>query len=509
MIESLLNAQIRLAHLLALVEQDVSGITAEARFTPKSLKRADIERALDAMLDEALDILTVKVGELYDLVESVLVHELRSALPRVTIESISREQEGRGRKRAKQLLSDSNIASEHSLIAGPSGRSRARKALLRVISETLLRERDRGTSELSIIRLLSDTVGSRRFWYPVTRTELIRAYGAAALDVAFRNRDVVAGLQWSATMDSRTCPICFGLDGTRWYFDPLPGQSGMQDRKVPPAHRMCRCVLLLILRARHDIAARTRVEENWIHSSLDGSPPPILSYDEWLRRQPKEVQAAALGEERHTAFLKGVTVDRFSAEGRELSLDAVLASKGELVKSKAVRAKASSESASGLSEILGLPVVVIPRMPLFLTSKLGAWALQHSLGGQTRLVLGDFVGEYLSSYPPFDFSPMETTRWALDRAAQLGVSPWILVSQEVGKLLTDWRPISLGVYDTEEGCVLVPGSTDVSGVKVYAHPAMMSRVLDPASRLAASRFGEAPTARAGSAFQFKGEWVLL
>ncbi len=72
------------------------------------------------------------------------------------------------------------------------------------------------------------------------------------------NRDVIEGVEWSAVLDDRTCPVCGPLDGTKYYFEPgeaagiddIPaGVSG--DR--PPKHLGCRCLLLPLTKSWADL----------------------------------------------------------------------------------------------------------------------------------------------------------------------------------------------------------------------------------------------------------------
>ena len=53
----------------------------------------------------------------------------------------------------------------------------------------------------------------------------------------------IGAYQWSAILDSRTCPICESLDGT--YFEP--GDPALAELK-PPIHPNCRCILVAVLR---------------------------------------------------------------------------------------------------------------------------------------------------------------------------------------------------------------------------------------------------------------------
>ena len=50
------------------------------------------------------------------------------------------------------------------------------------------------------------------------------------------NSDVLVGVEILATLDGRTCPVCAGLDRTRYGFD--------EPRPTLPIHHNCRCVLL-------------------------------------------------------------------------------------------------------------------------------------------------------------------------------------------------------------------------------------------------------------------------
>lgn len=68
------------------------------------------------------------------------------------------------------------------------------------------------------------------------RTAINSASNAAAQDLYRRNRDILSGEQWLATLDNRTCELCGPLDGQVYQFDkPHP---------VPPRHPQCRCMLV-------------------------------------------------------------------------------------------------------------------------------------------------------------------------------------------------------------------------------------------------------------------------
>ncbi len=56
-------------------------------------------------------------------------------------------------------------------------------------------------------------------------------------------------------------------------------------------------------------------------ASMDGQVPASETYQSWLEKQPKAVQDEALGPEKADLFRNGLTVDRFVADGRTLTLD--------------------------------------------------------------------------------------------------------------------------------------------------------------------------------------------
>lgn len=73
----------------------------------------------------------------------------------------------------------------------------------------------------------------------IARTEVLRASNAGAMAVYEANADVLAGVEWLATKDERTCPTCGALDGQQWALDKAP---------QPPDHPRCRCTLAPVLK---------------------------------------------------------------------------------------------------------------------------------------------------------------------------------------------------------------------------------------------------------------------
>ena len=107
------------------------------------------------------------------------------------------------------------------------------------------------------------------------------------------NRRFFIEEMWTATLDTQTCPICFGRDGQRF-----PVGEGPQ----PPAHPRCRC-------------------SRGVRLKGDG-PLQRQTFGEWIERQSAEDQREVLGPSRYRLWKEGkVGIKEFAADGRVLTLD--------------------------------------------------------------------------------------------------------------------------------------------------------------------------------------------
>lgn len=134
---------------------------------------------------------------------------------------------------------------------------------------------------------------NRRAAERVVRTAINHTANRAR-EETFRSNPLVSGVQWVSTLDSRTSVVCAGRDGNEYEIDKGPR---------PPAHPNCRSQITAV---------------------LDGFPAPDrVSYGEWLKRQPVEVQDEVLGPTRARMWRNGeVELGRFvDRKGEMWSLD--------------------------------------------------------------------------------------------------------------------------------------------------------------------------------------------
>lgn len=110
----------------------------------------------------------------------------------------------------------------------------------------------------------------------IVRTETMRAYRGVYRDqMDALPRGMIAGYRWLASLDNRTCPICVGLHNH--IFPEYPDYQ----------HVMCRCVILPSFSERY------------------APPREFETGDEWLMKQPEDVQVSVLGPSRHELWRDG------------------------------------------------------------------------------------------------------------------------------------------------------------------------------------------------------------
>lgn len=118
-----------------------------------------------------------------------------------------------------------------------------------------------------------------------------------------RNSDIIVGVQWVSTLDSRTTATCRSLDGSQFPVDKGPR---------PPLHPACRSTTIPVLDDAFDVldkgATRASKGENG-----GAQVPAGQTYYEWLKTQPAEFQDIAIGPTRAKLLRSGgLSAERFA-----------------------------------------------------------------------------------------------------------------------------------------------------------------------------------------------------
>ena len=145
---------------------------------------------------------------------------------------------------------------------------------------------------------------ARRDAQAIVRTATAHVADRAANDVWRENADIIKGVKWVSTLDSRTSPVCRERDGKVYEVGKAP---------AIPAHFNCRSRTIPYLGEFN--AKGTRV-------SSSGPIPEDVNYGDWLRKQPVSVQNEVLGVKKAKLFRKGgLGIDRFQdSTGKEYTL---------------------------------------------------------------------------------------------------------------------------------------------------------------------------------------------
>lgn len=154
----------------------------------------------------------------------------------------------------------------------------------------------RGQSVPQVARAIQAAIGGTRSQAErIVRSEYVRVAGQATLLTAQRNADLLAGVQWLATLDPRTCLQCAELDGKIWDSPsaaPLP---------VASTHPNCRCVLVPIVKMADELGLPPAAR-----ASFAGPVEGGITYREWFGQQSAEFQREVLGPTRYRLWRSGL-----------------------------------------------------------------------------------------------------------------------------------------------------------------------------------------------------------
>lgn len=156
---------------------------------------------------------------------------------------------------------------------------------------------------------------TRRKAEGIVRTATNNVSNKARQETFQQNDDIIKGVKWVATLDTRTCLECAGLDGKVY-------KSGTKHRE-PPAHINCRCTMTPVLKSYKEMGLDVADAPVGARASMNGTVPSDVNYGQWLRKQPRSVQKQVLGEKR-TQLFRGnkIKITEFSNNnGKILTLD--------------------------------------------------------------------------------------------------------------------------------------------------------------------------------------------
>src|SRR5574343_651212 len=218
-----------------------------------------------------------------------------------------------------------------------------------------LTERAARTAAKTLADGLAEGVPYREIKERLIETELARVSNLAFAEYVERNRDIMDGVQWTAALDTHTCPICAAMDGQTFWFKPGAGEKAYRGAARPPLHPRCRCRTIPIVKPADRLPINPESITDELRRECDGAPAARVSYAEWFAGLASETQRAILGPGRFAEFAAGRPVTQFAA-GRSLLTIGELAQSGPAVVSVApIVPKSLEASATAVADALTGP----------------------------------------------------------------------------------------------------------------------------------------------------------
>jgi hypothetical protein len=163
--------------------------------------------------------------------------------------------------------------------------------------------------------------GSRKSMAAITRSIVQHTNNQAVQSVYAKNSDVLNGWLYVATLDSRTCSVCFSESGKTFPLGTGP---------LPIRHISCRCFQAPAIKTWKELGIDLpEFSDDWQRASKDGPVDANISFNDWLKGQDSKTQVELLGKTRAQMFAEGkLTLDKFTdSSGKLLTLDQLKAKK--------------------------------------------------------------------------------------------------------------------------------------------------------------------------------------
>lgn len=163
----------------------------------------------------------------------------------------------------------------------------------------------------------------RRDAMAITRTGVQTVSNEARLATYSENEDIIKGLQWVSTLDSRTTVICAARSGKVW---TLPGYKpkghDIPWNGGPPAHWSCRSTVIPVLKTWREMGIDKDELPASTRASMDGQVASDLTFDAFLRGKPDSFADEMLGKGRAKLWRDGkITLSELlNSQGQAITL---------------------------------------------------------------------------------------------------------------------------------------------------------------------------------------------
>jgi SPP1 gp7 family putative phage head morphogenesis protein len=167
-------------------------------------------------------------------------------------------------------------------------------------------------------------IRGRRRAEGLVRTSIQTVANEARQRTYAENEDIVKGIEWVSTLDSRTSNICKVLDGLVWDNNKKP--IGHDKEYVGlTAHWNCRSTQVPVLKSWEELGGKKKYGEipTSTRASMDGQVSASINYEDWLKSKSESFQKTALGLGKWELWKKGSLgfTDLIDQSGNEITLN--------------------------------------------------------------------------------------------------------------------------------------------------------------------------------------------
>lgn len=146
--------------------------------------------------------------------------------------------------------------------------------------------------------------GSRRSMANMVRSVVQHTNNVAVQSVYAKNSDVLNGWLYVATLDSRTCPVCFSQSGKEFPLGEGP---------LPIRHISCRCFQAPAIKSWAELGFDLPEFGKFDRAAKGGPVDADISFNDWLKDQDNATQVELLGPARARLFAGGkMHLDKFT-----------------------------------------------------------------------------------------------------------------------------------------------------------------------------------------------------
>lgn len=169
----------------------------------------------------------------------------------------------------------------------------------------------------------------------LVRTSIQTVANEARIATYLANITLIKGIQWIATLDNRTTPICQALDGLQWSIPDFQPVGHDKEFPGPVAHWQCRSTQIAVTKSWAELAGpksqlkkdgkpidldaalQKKLEADGLsaeqaakvkadtRASIDGQVAAATDFEAWLKGKPDEYVNAILGPQRAQLWREG------------------------------------------------------------------------------------------------------------------------------------------------------------------------------------------------------------